>query len=63
MRKLRNLVRQSPLALRKASSRFLKVSKFAAPCCLCLSIILGPSGRVKLAPKVPKSGDDAKEVS
>jgi hypothetical protein len=63
MRKLRNLVRRSLLAPRKASSRFLKVSNFAVPWCLCLSILVGPSGRVKIAPKALKNSDDAKEVS
>jgi histone H1/5 len=35
----------------------------AVPWCLRLSILVGPSGRVKLAPKVVKASDDAKEVS
>ena len=37
--------------------------KFFCPLYLHLSILLGPSGRVKLAPKVTKASDDAKEVS
>ena len=36
---------------------------FAVPWCLRLSILVGPSGRVKLAPKATKASDDAKEVS
>jgi hypothetical protein len=63
MRKLRNLVRRSLLVPRKASSRFLKVSNFAVPWCFCLSTFVGPSGRVKIAPKALKTSDDAKEVS
>jgi histone H1/5 len=34
----------------------------AISCCVHLNIFLGPSGRVKLAPKVGKAADDAKEV-
>jgi hypothetical protein len=63
MRKLRNLVRQSLLVPRKVSSRFLKVSNFVLPWCFCLSTFVGPSGRVKIAPKTLKTSDDAKEVS
>ena len=50
------------MVLRKVSSIFPKVPNFAVPWCLRLSTIVGPSGRVKLAPKV-KASDDAKEVS
>jgi histone H1/5 len=35
----------------------------AISCWVRLNIFLGPSGRVKLAPKVGKAADDAKEVS
>lgn len=37
--------------------------KFRFSWFLRLSILVGPSGRVKLAPKVSKVNDDAKEVS
>lgn len=51
------------LGFEKGVFHLPKGFKFAVPWCLRLSILVGPSGRVKLAPKVIKANDDAKEVS
>lgn len=39
-----------------------KGCNFVFSWCFCLSILVGRSGRVKLAPKPTKASDEAKEV-